>query len=419
MRYACFLATLLFALAVLACLASPARAEILEAPIGGKPVPLGESVIACATAAGAWKVEPGGRAVRPPVAESAIGVAVELPVALSQAECAHAALTIRLVSTAPWPALDASSFVMAVDEGRLEAHGRGMRGLLVTWPTDTGRASDSCRNIEVGGGVETCAWGVPKTLPADPSASALRWLPAGAQVAEGTHVFDAEGRLAAPESFTITPSRVEITDLVPADASIDVSSGTGRLTLSRAEAVASVDCAPATCRIDSGTLLLQSPPASVGSVDVKFRLVPRVVYMRKKPPDPQPTLRISVLRCPMAVVSGAPLRGLESARTIVRVEGACMQDAASLRFLVGGRPADVTQVQSAKDAAYVVLNLGNTDAPNVTITALREGDTVVAVARTDTRAAPTLRTVLEIPGFPAIDFIPNNRFAVVHYPRVT
>jgi len=288
----------------------------------------------------------------------------------------------------------------------------------VTWPTDAERASDSCRNLDVGGGVETCTWGVPKTLSADPSQSALRWLPAGAQVASSAQIFDAEGRLAAPESFAITPSRVEVTDLVPADASIDVSSGTGRLPLSHAEAVTSVDCAPATCRIDSATLLLQSPPASVSSVDVKFRLLPRVVYSRKKPPDPQPTLHISVLRCPMAVVSGPPLRGVDSARTILRVEGACMQDAASLRFLAGGRPADVTQVEGAKDAAYVVLNLGNTDAPNLTITALREGDTVVAVARTDTRAAPTIRTVLEIPGFPPIDFIPNNRFAVVHYPRV-
>jgi hypothetical protein len=417
MRHACFFASFALVLLGLACFASTARAEILQAPIGGKPVPLGESVVACAASAGAWKVEAGSRAVRPPTAESAIGVAVELPVALSQAECAHASLTIRLVATAPWPTLDAASFVLSVDDGRLEGHGRGLHGVLVTWPTDNGRASDSCRNLDVGGGVETCTWGVPKTLSADPSASALRWLPAGAQVEPTTQVFDAQGRLAAPESFAITPSRVEITDLVPADA-IDVSSGTGRLALTHAEAVTGVDCAPAACRIDSATLLLQSPPASVGSVDVRFHLLPRVVYSRKKPPDPQPTLRVSVLRCPMSVVSGPPLRGVDSARTIVRVEGGCMQDAASLRFLVGGRPADVSQVESTKDAAYVVLNLGSTDAPNVTITALREGDTVVAVARTDTRAAPTIRTVLEIPGYPPIDFIPNNRFAVVHYPRV-
>ena len=44
---------------------------------------------------------------------------------------------------------------------------------------------------------------------------------------------------------------------------------------------------------------------------------------------------------------------------------------------------------------------------------------VVAVARTETRAAPVIRTVLEIPGFPPIDFIPNNRPAVVLFPKVS
>ncbi|MGH7270803.1 MAG: hypothetical protein ACREJ3_10275, partial [Polyangiaceae bacterium] len=72
-----------------------------------------------------------------------------------------------------------------------------------------------------------------------------------------------------------------------------------------------------------------------------------------------------------------------------------------------------------KDATYVVLNIGRVDAPSLSITAVRgEGDTVVAVARTDTRAAPIVRSVLEIPGFPPVDFIPNNRPAFVHYPRV-
>jgi hypothetical protein len=90
----------------------------------------------------------------------------------------------------------------------------------------------------------------------------------------------------------------------------------------------------------------------------------------------------------------------------------------ALRFLVGGRQADVTPIDAVKDAAYAIITLGNVDAPSLTITAVRgEGDTVVAVARTETRAAPVIRTVLEIPGYPPIDFIPNNRFAVVHHPR--
>ena len=405
--------------ATLACLARVARADTLEAPVGGKPIPLGASLVACSAGAGGWKTEPGSHAVRPPTADTAIGVSVELPVALTAADCARAPLTVKLVATGPWPAFDSSSFVLYLDEGRLEGRGRGLRGVLVTWPTDTERASDTCRDLNTGGGAQTCAWGVPKKLSADPSASQLRWLPAGAQVAPDAALFDVDGRLTTPESFGSTPNRVEITDLLPADASVDVSSGAGRAQISHAEAVAGVECGTATCRLDSGSLVVQAPPASVISIDVKFKLLPRVVDSRKKPPDPTPTIHVSILRCPMSVVSGAALRGVETARTVVRLEGACMSDVASLRFLVGGRQADVTQIQSAKDAAFAVLNLGSIDAPSISITAVHgEGDTVVAVARIETRAPPVVRTVLSIPGFPPVDFIPNNRPAVVRHPRV-
>ncbi len=404
--------------AALALLTRTATAQTLEAPVGGKPIPLGQSMVACTPGAGAWKTEPGGHAIRPPPNDSAVGVSVELPVALSLADCARAPLGMKLVATGPWPTFDASSFALSLDDGRLEGHGHGLHGVLVTWPTDTGRMSDTCRDLSVVGGGETCTWGVPKTLSADPSASPLRWLPAGAIVTPDAVLFDGDGRLAPPESFGITPARVEVMELLPSDASVDVSSGAGRATVSHPEAVVGVDCGPGICRVDSGTLVIQAPPATVAALDVKFRLLPRVFYSRKKPPDPQPTLHVSVLRCPMNVVSGPALRGVDTARTIVRVEGLCARDVGALRFLVGGRQADVTRVENIKDAAYAVLTLGSLDAPNITITAVRgEGDTVVAVARTDTRAPPVMRTVLEIPGFPPIDFIPNNRSAVVHHPR--
>jgi hypothetical protein len=408
-----FAATLVF-------LTRTARADMLEAPVGGKPISLGASIVACSAGAGGWKTEPGGHAVRPPSGDAAIGTSVELPVALAIADCPRTTFTVKLVATGTWPTLDPSSVVLALDEGRLEARGHGLRGVLVTWPIEGGRASDSCRgDLGAAVGVEACTWGVPKNLSADPSASQLRWLPAGAQVASDAVVFDAEGRPTSVESFRITPNRVELMDLLPPDASVDVSSGAGRAPLSHPEVVAGVDCGTAICRVDSGSLVVPAPPASVTAVDVKVRLVPRVVYSRKKPPDPTPTFHVSVLRCPMNVVSGAALRGVDTARAIVRVEGACAGDAGSLRFLVGGRQADVTQIVNTKDAAFAVLNLGSVDAPSISITAVRgEGDTVVAVARIETRSIPVVRTVLSIPGFPPVDFIPNNRSAVVHYPHV-
>src|SRR6202044_3531595 len=88
----------------------------------------------------------------------------------------------------------AGSFVLAPDEGRLGGHGRGLHGVLITWPIEAGRASDSCRNLEVGGGAETCTWGVPKTLSADPSASSLRGLPSGARAPDAPAPRGRDGR---------------------------------------------------------------------------------------------------------------------------------------------------------------------------------------------------------------------------------
>jgi hypothetical protein len=403
----------------LSCFARSARADMLEAPVGGKPIVLGDGRVACMTNAGGWRVEPGGRALRPPASDAAIGAVVELKVAPNAAECPKTTATVKLVATAPWPTFDASSFTLALDEGRLEAKGRGLRGALVTWPVDLSRASDSCRDPRAEGQVETCTWGVPKTLSADPADSALRWLPAGAQVGPDVVFYDPEGRIAAPETFAITPSRVEVMDLLPSDGSIDVSSGTGRAPLIHGEAVVGIDCANARCSLDSGALVMQAPPAAIVSVDVKFHLATHVFFTRKNPPDTQPVLRVSILRCPMSVVSGPALRGVDTARVVVRLEGGCMRDFSSLRFFVGGRQADVTQTESAKDAAYAVVTIGAVEAATVSITAVRgDGDSTVAVARTETRAAPVVRTVLQIPGYPPLDFIPNNRPAVVHVPTV-
>ncbi len=288
------LSLLLFPVALVAallCLGRVARAETLEAPVGGKPVSLGEARVACVVTAGGWRTEPGGHAVRPPTADTAVGNIVELRVAPSFTDCARGATAtaaVRLIATAAWPTFDPSSFTLALDEGRLEARGHGLHGVLITWPAETGRASDTCRDLKAEGGVETCTWGVPKTLPADPSATPLRWLPAGAQLGPDTALYDSDGRIAAPEGFTIAPSRVEVLDLLPADASVDVSSGVGRAPLTHPDAIAGVDCGAARCSVDSGQLVMQAPPATVATVDVKFRLAPHVLYTRKSPPTRSP-----------------------------------------------------------------------------------------------------------------------------------
>jgi len=409
-----------FTFVVVLLFAGEARADLREAPVGGKPIPIGDGRVACGNGAGGWKVETGGREVRPPTLASAIGSQTELRVAATEEACAKATENVTLVVTGTWPTFDAASFTLALDEGRLEAKGHGLKDVAVEWPLDQGFAADVCTQPKVDGAIESCSWGVPKTLNAEPGTSALHWLPKGALWTTASTLFDADGHKATPVTFRVMPSSVTLGQLIPADASVDVSSGLGIVPLTHPEAVAGVDCGPVHCSLENGGVSFPAPPAAVSALDLKLRLIPHVSFTRRVPAETQPALRVSILRCPMDVASGPVLRGSESTRAVVRVTGGCTKDVTSLRFLVGSRRAEVLQTVTTNDAVYAALVVGNVSDPNVSITAVRgETDaTVVAVARIETRAMPQVRTVVEVAGYPKIDFIPNNRPAVVHYPHL-
>jgi hypothetical protein len=355
------------------------------------------------------------------VGADAVGTVVELRIARSTADCVKSTASLTLAATAAWPNVDPSSFTLSIDEGRLKGRGRGLRGTLVSWPTDQGLSADVCRDVTTDRGTDNCVWGIPKTLPADPGASVLRWWPAGAHISADAVLFSADGKQRPPDAFTIIPSRVEVASILPSKASVDVSSGAGTVALVHPDVVQSVDCRAVHCTIDAGLLVVQAPPASVVSIDVQFHLAAHVYDTRTTPPDNAPVVRVTVLRCPMTVASGPPLRGVDSARAVVRLEGACMHDVASLNFLVGTRRVDVAQTVTVEGASYVVLELNDVRAPDIAIMAVRgEGEgAVVAMARIETRPPPVVRTTLEVPGFPPVDFIPRNRRAIVYAPHVT
>ena len=73
--------------------------------------------------------------------------------------------------------------------------------------------------------------------------------------------------------------------------------------------------------------------------------------------------------------------------------------------------------RTAQDGvSYVLLRLGHIADDEISVTALRgEQDGIaLAVAHSETRDAPAPRAALELPGFPNLDFIPNNRSARVY-----
>jgi hypothetical protein len=137
-----------------------ARAQTLEAPIGGVAIPLGDSWLACAASANGWTVDATGRNVRPPAEADAVGKAIALPVAASREACAGSTTTITLRATGRWPVFDSSSIVFSPDDARLEAKGRNLNGVTITWHAPSGSGAGVCHDAVQGDDAVGCAWAI-------------------------------------------------------------------------------------------------------------------------------------------------------------------------------------------------------------------------------------------------------------------
>jgi hypothetical protein len=410
------LLTVLFLLGLLLGAPRTALAETLQAPLGGKSIALGKGRVGCAPLGGGWVLENRGSSVRPPTNTDALGEEVELKIAPDASGCSSSTKTLKLVATEKFPTLDPTSATLYVDEGRFELRGRGLAGVGIAWKSGAASGSDVCRDPKQDGGLRQCRWAVGRTLPADPSAFTLSWFPAGGRPGADVTTYDLEGRALPPGSQTLTPTRVLVTRLVPPDAAVDLSAGQGEIPLSHPEATSAVECTGANCSLSGGKILVRGQANIVSTVDVRLRLLPHVFYKKGDNTDAQPTLRLSVLHCPMSVASGPPIRNLDSARVVVKFGGRCAKELSALHFFASNSPLELEQSVTEADSAWALLHLGAIDASSVSITAVR-GDLEgipVAVARTSLRAPPKVRTSLEIPGYPKLNFIPNNRDANVH-----
>jgi hypothetical protein len=403
-------------LLLLTLLGGHSEAETIEAPIGGKAIALGRGRSACDKPGGGWTVVGSGLAVKPPEGEQAIGQAVELHVS-GEHGCTNGS-SVTLLAVGEAPTIDQNSVVVDVDAGTVEIHGRGLKGVGLSWRARSASGADVCREPKPAGTLKRCVWSVAHDLPADGRAIDLSWIPPGGRQGPDVTVYDEEGRPLRPEAFGVTPSTVVVSHLLSADAAVDLSTGIGEVPLVHPEAVAAVECTGVVCSLAGGKLVVRAATSLVSSVDVKVTLARDVAFKQEERLEPHTTLRLSVLHCPLSFASGPPLRAVEGALTVVRFDGRCAADAQSLHFLEGTHPVEVARVETQGQTAWVVLRLGRITTNEITITALRgtTAEIPVAMARTPTRAAPDVRSVLEIPGLPRLSFIPSNRGAVVHVP---
>jgi hypothetical protein len=301
----------------------------------------------------------------------------------------------------PPPDVDAAGTTWFLDQGRLEIRGAHLRGVRVDWHAGNRAGGDACVTpapVAPNAKVETCALAVPKDLPAD---AVFTWSASSPN---------------APAA--LRPARFVVDRLLAPTAALDLSSGVGRLPVTRAEAVSGVECAPARCEWDDAAVVARAVSGAATSLTLRIRLAPHYFVARGDALETSLTRTVPVVHCGAAVVSGPPLRHAEATRVVVRLDGRCGADARELRWTASGAAARLERVEKDGGATYVLLSVSDVDDAQLTVMATRpEPDgSVIASAEIETRSAPQPRATLELPSFGRISFIPTNREAELHTP---
>jgi len=397
-----------------------AGAETLQAAVGSKAFTITDGRVACAPPDGGWSIDPTSQAhaLRAPTSGEAIGKAVSLTVAASLASCASESSTLELVATARPPSIEPSSVLLLLDQGKVEVRGSRLAGAAVAWRSNTASGVDVCEAPKLENGAERCSFEVGRGLSADPASDNLSLIPAGGRAGADVINFDLLGDRVSRSSLVLTPARVVVSNIVPPDASIDLSTGRGEVELSHPEAVLGADCGAQRCELSGRTLRVRSLSSNVGSVDVKFRLISGVVVSKGTGFELAPSVSLAVVHCPMSVPSGPLLRDTDAASLVLRIEGRCAREVPSLRFMIGSEAADVRMTLVDSTGTDVLIYLGSTSSSAVTVTAVHEDapSVAVAVARVETIVPAHSSASLEIPGHKNLGFIPTNRPAIVHLP---
>jgi hypothetical protein len=410
-----FLTSFLPALLCLVALACPslARADVLQMPIGADFITLPHDSELCGPAPEGFVVDASRKRIRPRNDLKA-GYEVTAQIAPHEGSC-EASVPVTLIVTGAIPVFDPTSVTVAIDAGRIEVSGKYLQGALIGYAADGKTGSDVClettRDQEER---ESCAVGIPQDLPADPQRLAVLWAPAGGRIANDMHVFDARGVPVPPERLRLPVARILLQRMFPASRTVSLSTTDARLPLEHSEAVSSAECGGARCEVQDGRVIVGSVPANAQSLSVRIRLLPRVFISRGDAVESTVSETLTVLRCPLDVISGPPVRGVDDLQILVRLSGTCGANIDQVRFTVSSDPVEATRVEATPDGVYALLSVGRVSRDRVNIVAMRsDNGSVLAVTSASSIEIPPPHTSLSLEGLGEIDFIPKNRAAAV------
>jgi hypothetical protein len=393
---------------VSALAAAPARAETLQAPEGGRPIPLGKDRVVCGGLSGGWIATPDRKNVRPPA--SASSASVEVTVASDLADCSRSKVSLSLIATRTWPDFDTASIVFFPEEGRLELKGRNLEGVQFAWQAGTRSGQQTCLGSLHDGRGEECTIPLDRKLPTN---TVFHWLPAYAKDGSDVTTFDDLGRPAPDTTFRLYPARFVLGKIFAPVETLDISQGLGTLPVLHPDAIASVECGLARCELGDGGIVVRGVPAQATQVAVTVRLSPRFSISRGEKTDNSASATFPVSRCPLSVASGPPLRDADHPQILVKMLDRC-RSSARLRWFVDAEPAEVVREVHGDDGDYVLLSTIGLSSASASITVAR-ADTSAGVfgsVTTSTMRAPRPQSTLELPGHGRIEFIPTNRDAL-------
>jgi hypothetical protein len=392
-----------------------ANALSIQAPAGGAPITLPADRLLCGNPPDGWTAADATRKRLKPPVQGRVGQTSDVTLGSSLAACTNGnGDRATLIVTGPLPVLDVASVTLSVDAGRLEVRGDALEGMIVSWRSDARAGADTCLNVGKDKGRDLCALDVDRKLPADPRSIVLRWAPSGGRADADAVTYDQNGA-ALPEDQTKLPvGKILVNRIFGSNNTVDVASGEGHVALVHPEAVSSVDCGTSRCETMETGFVVRGVPATTMSLSARARLIPRVFLTHGDAQDATATEVLSVLRCPLTVLSGEPLRNADNLSVLVRLDPTCSKDPHGIKWTVTGESVEADRVESLPDGVYVLLRIGRVSGDRLTLVASRQEDgSVLAVSSEKTWESPPLRTSLTLPGFGDIDFIPKNRGAVL------
>ena len=386
---------------------------ILAAPFGGAPIPLPEGQVLCGDPGGGWVPDPRGTKIRPPLDAGQIGKGTSVRVASSPAACATSRDTDTFIVTGPSPMIDRRTVDLWIDEGHLDLRGTNLDGSRLEWEMKGEHGNDTCVATSAANGQQSCSYSISKKLPGDPSAIALRILPAGAT--SRAEIVDNTGRPVTQDSLLISPSRMILASALTTERHIDLSTGEARLALTHPRAVTSVDCDTGRCELVEGEVRVRSTAGLARTLTMKLRLMPRAFVRSGDAFVQYVNIPLDITYCPISLVSPPALRDTDDVRVVVRVESRCAANDVSLHWTANGNSVPVISSESKDNSVYVLLGLGRIAGEKVTLAAMRgtSDASVIGLVSMSTTPPPQLRVMLHLTGYGEIDFIPTNRNVTV------